>query len=140
MNFLRRLFSGQSSDADRFVPVYVLSHKCKEPIQGRFDRMSELSLDEGDYAFYARKVLHTSGAKRCFADVEVQVWFDKKKNIAHYEVTGGRWLEAEEYDEELARFNAPAEEDESSADETAADETSADDTLVDDTSVDETEN
>ena len=112
MNFLKRLFGGRTGDADRFVPVYVLSHKCKEPIQARFDRFNELSVDEGEYAYYARKLLHTSGANRCFADVEVQVWFDSKKNIAHYEVTGGRWLEAEEYDEELARFNAPDEEEE----------------------------
>lgn len=117
MNFLKRLFGGQPGKADRFVPIYVLSHRCKEPIQGNFDRLNELSLDEGDYDYYARKVLHTSGANRCFGEVEVQVWFDSKKNIAHYEVNGGRWLEAGEYDEEVERFRRAAEDAEGETEE-----------------------
>jgi hypothetical protein len=50
-----------------------------------------------------RKVLHTSGASRCFGQVEVQVWLDGKKQITRHEVQGGRWLTAEEYAAEIER-------------------------------------
>lgn len=76
--------------------------------------MNSLSrADDGDAEFYTRKVLQGSGKNRCFAQVEVELWLDRGKNIVRHEVSGGRWLTAEEYEVELARFNAPPpEEDE----------------------------
>ena len=111
MNFLRNLFGGgQRGAGDRFIPVYVLSYRCNEPVASRLDTMSELSIDDGEHAFYVRKVLHTSGERRCFGEVEIQVWLDRNKKIVAHEVSGGRWLDADEYKAELARFNAPPEE------------------------------
>lgn len=115
MGFLQRLANlfkggGGPSQSDRYVPVYVLSRRCNEPLAGQVDLYNELSIAEAEYDFYARKVLHTSGHRRCFDQVEVELWFDGKKKLAHHEVHGGRWLTAEEYATELARFNAPPEE------------------------------
>jgi hypothetical protein len=62
-----------------------------------------------DAGYYVRKVLHTSGASRCFGQVEVQVWLDGKKQITRHEVQGGRWLTAEEYAAEMGRRAAGAE-------------------------------
>jgi hypothetical protein len=78
------------------------------------DLLNELSRgEEGDYAYYTRKVLHTSGEHRCFSQVEIQLYFNQDKQVIRHEVEGGRWLTSEEYSIELARFNAPpAEEDE----------------------------
>ena len=116
MNFLQRLaslFSGRPSGDTRFLPVYVLSRRCDEPLAGQVDTMNELSrTDEDGALFYGRKVLHTSGERRCFDQVEVQLWFDRNKALLRHEVSGGRWLEEEEYESELARFNAPPEEEE----------------------------
>ena len=116
MNLFRRLASlfsgGGAPRADkRYLTIYALSRRCNEPVIGQVDLLNELSKpDEGDYAYYTRKVLHTTGEKRCFAQVEVNLYFNQDKQVVHHEVEGGRWLTSEEYGAELARFNAPPEE------------------------------
>jgi hypothetical protein len=112
MNFFRRLFGGKpTSSAGRMLPIYVLDRRCNEPIAGQVDLFNELSqAEEGEYVYHTRKVLHTSGERRCFSQVEVNLYFDRDKQLVHHEVAGGRWLDATEYQAELARFNAPPEE------------------------------
>ncbi len=116
MNFLKRLASlftggGGGGTNSRFYPIYVLSRRCNEPITGQIDLLNELSLtEEDDSAYYGRKVLHTSGERRCFDQVEVLLWFDRNKRLLRQEVWGGTWLEADAYERELTRFNAPPEE------------------------------
>lgn len=106
MGFFSRLmaaFTGKApAGSDRYLPLYVLDHRCREPICGQIDLLNELSLaEEGGY--YVRKVLHTAGKRRCFGQVEVQLWFDGKKQIVRHELQGGRWLTAEEYAAEVER-------------------------------------
>ena len=129
MNLLKRLaslFSGGGGNAadKRYLTIYALSRRCNEPVSGQVDLLNELSKpDEGDYAFYTRKVLHTTGERRCFSQVEIQIYFDQNKQVVHHEVEGGRWLSSEEYAAELARFNAPPpdeDEEEDAQGETAA--------------------
>ena len=98
-------FTGKApSGSDRYLPLYVLDHRCREPITGQIDLLNELSLSEEEGGgYYVRKVLHTSGASRCFGQVEVQLWLDGKKQITRHEVQGGRWLTAEEYAAEVER-------------------------------------
>jgi hypothetical protein len=113
MNLLRRLASlfsgGGAPRADkRYLTIYVLSRRCNEPISGQVDLLNELSrAEEGNYAYYTRKVLHTTGEHRCFSQVEIQLYFNQDKQVVEHEVEGGRWLTSEEYSIELARFNAP---------------------------------
>ncbi len=99
------LFTGKApGGSNRYLPVYVIDHRCREPIAGQVDLLNELSLaDEEGGGYYVRKVLHTSGERRCFGQVEVQLWLDGKKQITNHEVQGGRWLTADEYDAEVAR-------------------------------------
>lgn len=111
MSFWERiasLFKGGGSSGNRLLDIYVLSRRCNEPIAGQVDLFNELSRTEedGGDTFYTRKVLHTSGDTRCFDQVEVHLWFNRNKQLAHYDVEGGRWLEREEFDAELARFHA----------------------------------
>jgi hypothetical protein len=117
MQFLKRLaslFTGRPAGNGQFLTIYVLSHRCREPISTEVNLLNELSqTDEDDAAFFTRKVLHGSGRNRCFARAEVLLWLDRNKQVLRYEVHGGRWLSEEEYLEELERFNTPpAEEDE----------------------------
>lgn len=102
MSFFQRLaalFSGRPSSGQRYLTIYVLSNRCREPIVAQIDTLNELSLtDEGEHPYFVRKLLHSSGRNRCFDQVEVQVWFDKNKHIAAKEVSGGRWLEQDEYE------------------------------------------
>jgi hypothetical protein len=118
MNFfknLARLFRGGSSGGNnRMLTVYLLSRRCNEPIAGQVDLLNELSqTEEGDaHPFYARKVFRTSGERRCFDQVEVELWFNQGKAVVEHQVTGGRWLEPAEYEQEVARFNTPPAEEE----------------------------
>ena len=132
MNLFRRLASlfsgGGGSRADkRYLTIYALSRRCNEPVIGQVDLLNELSKpDEGDYAYHTRKVLHTTGEHRCFSQVEVNLYFNQDKQVVHHEVEGGRWLTSDEYGAELARFNAPPEEeDEDEKEEAAEDEDAA---------------
>lgn len=111
MGFLKRLgdlFAGKPPlSQNRFLPLYVYSRRCREPIKGQLDLMNELSAaDESDAVWYARKVLHSSGKGRCFDQVEVELWLDGNHKPLRHEVTGGRWLSAAEYDEALAEVAA----------------------------------
>lgn len=122
MNLLKRLASlfsgggGIPSGDKRYLTIYALSRRCNEPVSGQVDLLNELSKpDEGEYAYYTRKVLHTSGEHRCFSQVEISLYFNQDKRVMHHEVEGGRWLTSDEYAVELARFNAPPEEDDDEA-------------------------
>jgi hypothetical protein len=115
MSFFQRLanlFSGKPSSQGRNLIIYVLSRRCKEPIEGEVDLYNELSQndEEGGSGYFTRKVLHTSGARRCFDQVEVSLWFDTNKKLVEHEVTGGTWLEADEYEAELARWEQPPDQ------------------------------
>lgn len=116
MNIFKRiaaLFRGGPTSSERGLPIYVFSRRCQEPLAGRVDLYNELSAadEESGYTFYTRKVLHTSGERRCFDQVEVDLWFDRSKTLQHYEVgVNGRWLTAEEYEQEFARLNGPPDD------------------------------
>lgn len=114
MSFLKKLasfFAGGGGGGSRALPIYIFSNRCREPITADIDLVNSLSRDEEkDNEYYTRKVLQGSGKNRCFTQVEVEIWFDRNKKVSRYEVNGGRWLTEEEYEEELARFNAPPEE------------------------------
>lgn len=112
MSFFKRLMSAFSGKAptgsDRYLPIYVFSQRCREPVTGQVDLLNEISIgEEGGY--YVRKVLHTSGKDRCFGQVEVELWLDTHKRIARQEVHGGRWLTAEEYQAEVDAAAARAD-------------------------------
>jgi hypothetical protein len=115
MSFLSKLFApftGKGpSGSDRYLPIYAFSNRCREPIAGQVDLMNETSLDdENQGGYYVRKVLHTSGKGRCFGEVEFELWLDSKKRIERYEVHGGRWLTAAEYETEVAEAEAREQE------------------------------
>lgn len=108
MGFFSKFFAAFTGKAprgsDRYLPIFVVDHRCREPIAGQVDLLNELSLaDEEGSGYYVRKVLHTSGKSRCFGQVEVQIWLDSKKQISRTEVQGGRWLTSEEYTAEVER-------------------------------------
>lgn len=102
MSFFQRLaslFGGKPAVDNRFMPIYVLSHRCREALAGQVDLLNDLSLADEGAAYFVRKVLHTTGRNRCFDQVEVQLWLDANKKLVNKEVSGGRWLELEEYEQ-----------------------------------------
>jgi hypothetical protein len=130
MGFLSKLFGplfGKAPGGDgRYLAVYALSHRCHEAVTGQIDMMNETSLDdESKGGYYVRKVLHTSGRNRCFAEVELELWLDANKRLVRQEVHGGRWLTAEEYAAEVEREQAEQEAAEQQAAEQQAAEQQA---------------
>jgi hypothetical protein len=114
------LFSAGPRTAGRYLPIYVYSQRCAEAIVGQIDLMNELSAaDEGEGAWFVRKVLHTSGQSRCFDQVEASIWLDAAKRITRHEVVNGMWLEPDEY-ERLKRATASTLEDDYPRGEVAA--------------------
>jgi hypothetical protein len=116
MSFLKKLASlftggGSKGGSRRSLTIFVLSQRCNEPLSADIDLLNSLSqAEEDDATYYTRKVIQSSGANRCFTQVEVELWFDNNRNLARYEVHGGRWLTETEYAAEVTRFNMPPEE------------------------------
>ncbi len=107
LDTIKSFFQPGSSANQRFLTVYILNFRCNEPISAQIDLYNDLSpAEEGrkDVTFFVRKVLSTSGTLRCYDSSEVQVWLDGRRRVVEYEVTGGKWLEAEAFEEEMAKF------------------------------------
>lgn len=116
MSLLKRIasfFTGRPSSGSRNLTIYVLSTRCNEPLSAQVDTLNALSgSDDADAALYTRKVIQGTGKNRCFAQVEVELWFNSQRSLLRHAVSGGRWLTEEEYETELERFHAPPEDDE----------------------------
>jgi len=95
MNFLRKLFSSQPANTDRFYPITVQCLRCGEILHGQVNMGSELSTeyDEADRTsgFFVRKVL--MGKERCFQQVEVSLTFDANRHLTDKQITGGKFVE-----------------------------------------------
>ena len=107
LDTIKSLFQPDSRSSQRYLTVYLLNFRCNEPISAQIDLYNDLSPDETerkDVSFYVRKILSTSGTQRCYDTNEVQIWLDSRRRVVEYEVTGGKWLDAETFQEETARF------------------------------------
>ncbi len=129
MSFFKKLaalFTGGSSTGNRRTfTIYVLSRRCNEPLSANVDLLNALSQsEESDATYYTRKVIQSSGANRCFSQVEVELWFDSSRNLARHAVHGGSWLTEAEYAAEVERFNRVAEDDASEDDAASGDSAS----------------
>ena len=116
MSFFKKLaalFSGGSSTGNRrSFTIYVLSRRCNEPLSANVDLLNALSQsEEADATYYTRKVIQSSGANRCFSQVEVELWFDSSRHLARHAVHGGSWLTEAEYAAEVERFTRVPEDD-----------------------------
>lgn len=106
-NRLRRLFAPGRAATNRYLDVYILNFRCNEPLATQIDLYNDPSPAEGtEAAFFVRKLLSTSGLRRCFATNEIQIWLDRNRRVVNYEVEGGRWLDPEEYAKEIGLFRA----------------------------------
>lgn len=111
---IRNFFQAGTGSSRRHLIIYVLNFRCNEPISAQIDLYNDLSPAEEerkDVSFYVRKILSTSGSQRCYDTNEVQVWLDGRRRVVDYEVAGGKWLEAEDYQVEMARFKERNAED-----------------------------
>src|SRR5512142_2990720 len=101
---LRKAFSGGggSQASDDTYWIYAQCRRCGEPLKARVDLRNEPSQADDGSTWIVRKGLVGSGARRCFQTVEVILTFDPdKKNVVDSEVSGGKLITEEEYNDLL---------------------------------------
>jgi hypothetical protein len=90
---LSRLFAAPGSRS--VYPVVVKCNRCGEVLHGQVNMVNELSLSEGEDAdaewYCCRKVL--MGSQRCFQQIEVELRFDKDRQLVDRQITGGQFVD-----------------------------------------------
>ena len=101
MGFFKKfaaLFSPTSVD-NRSLWMYVKCDKCGEILKGRVDLMNDLSVqyqNSGNKTtYYCRKVF--VGSNRCYRPIEVELTFNKSRQLIEEEITGGVRVSEEDY-------------------------------------------
>jgi len=91
-------FSSQSSVDEAGYWVFVRCDRCQEPFGVRVNLHHDLSVDydgKKDQSFHSRKTI--VGRKGCFQRIEVELTFDQKRRLIDREITGGIFIEEDEY-------------------------------------------
>jgi hypothetical protein len=100
MSFFKKIASflspPTSSDTNAYW-VYVKCNRCGENIRARVNLANDLSTnyEDGEKNFFCRKTLIGEG--RCFERVEVELTFDKKRNLISREINGGQFISEDEF-------------------------------------------
>ena len=101
MSFLKKLGSLFSTPAgdNRSLWLYVKCDKCGEILKGRVDLYNDLSIQYEDSgrksSYYCRKVF--VGSNRCYQPIEVELNFNKSRQLSGEEIRGGKIASEEEY-------------------------------------------
>ena len=97
------LTGGQASDKGGYM-IYVRCEHCGEGITTRVNLMNDLSLQYGEggegNTYFCRKVL--MGSSSCFRKIEVSLTFDANRKLLDRQISGGKFITAEEYSEGIA--------------------------------------
>ncbi|MFW5690880.1 MAG: hypothetical protein ACOCXZ_00150 [Chloroflexota bacterium] len=114
---MKRLFGGGSGGGQyavdrRGLYIYVRPKRCNEIVEVRINLMNDLSQDEQGEGYFVRKMVT---AIRCPFQAEVELYFDKGRNITSSAVTNGELVDEIDYHNWLAEKEAqkttePAEE------------------------------
>lgn len=94
MNFLKNLFGGGAPRRNPALDIYVRPKRCTEIVHVRIDLYNDLSISEDGDGFYTRK---SARAIRCPFAAEVELHFDKKRQMIDSSVTDGELVTAEDY-------------------------------------------
>ena len=97
MSFLKKLFGGtgeQNTDRDG-IYFYIRSQASGEVIKVRLNRMNDLSLNEDQRGYYARKVVV---GQRSFNRIEAVFMFDSNRRLVSAEADKGEFVEEADYE------------------------------------------
>jgi hypothetical protein len=97
MGFFKKLtniFSAPTTTSNLY-PIEVICKRCGEKITGSINLSNDLSIvygsSENDYSYFCRKVF--IGESRCFQQVEVELTFDKHRQIIERKIKGGKFAD-----------------------------------------------
>lgn len=89
--------SATNLDEDAFW-VYVRCARCGEQLNSRINLNNDLSVEyegENEQSYHCRKTI--VGRTGCFQRIEVKLNFDKNRKIVDRQISGGEFIEADEY-------------------------------------------
>ncbi len=96
MDFFKRLFSG-GGPKQRGQYYYVKPTGCTEVVRIRVDTMNELSQNDDNNGYFARKSARGTGYK-CTRTAELLLEFDSQKRLTNTEILGGTLVTEADYD------------------------------------------
>lgn len=105
MDALKRLFGGGSAgSASNSDPHGLWYHfrcgRCGSVVRIRADRRNDLNREEGPATFVLRKDVMDN---TCFQLMHAELWLDDSYNVVTAEVTGGKLITQEEYDQAVEK-------------------------------------
>lgn len=100
MSFFKKIAQIVSPPADSNVYwVYAKCNRCGEPVRARINLSNDLSINYGDKKsddkFFCRKVIMGTG--KCFQRIEVELTFNKNRNLLNREIQGGQFIDADDF-------------------------------------------
>lgn len=108
MNILKRLanlFSPSARNDEHAEWIYVRCGRCGEAISTRVDLHNDLSIrytpalekgvEEVETTYFCRKTL--VGQQRCFQRIEVELTFDRNRQLLERQIDGGEFISEEDY-------------------------------------------
>ncbi len=113
MGFLKKLFGGKEENQSgrahvdtQGVYFYVQCDRCGMPVRLRADKQYDLINEDGGYVWHKTIV-----DNRCFRPMPTVVHLNSNYEVVSAEISGGRYITAEEYEALLATAAALPDED-----------------------------
>lgn len=103
---LARMLSGTPAGAahgDIGMYYYVRVRRSGEVVRIRINPNNDLSLTDDESGYFVRKV---AVGTRSFERVELEVTYDKNRNVTHIEVQGGTLVDQAAYEADQAAHSA----------------------------------
>lgn len=98
---LKQLFSAPPGGEAAYW-LYVQCDRCGEKIRSRVDLYNDLSAiyEAGGTSYFCRKVL--MGQQRCYQKIEVEMWFDYRRQLTERKISGGQFIPEKAFTENKA--------------------------------------
>lgn len=98
MGFLKKLFGGGEKKPAEYVDktgiyFYVQCDNCGQRVKVRADKQHDLLNDGGGYVWHKTIV-----DSKCFRRMETVVYLDRDYNVTSYDLSGGQFMSAAEYE------------------------------------------
>lgn len=99
MEILKKLFGGMGSPGDPGLYYYVRPQGSEEVVRVRINRNNDLSLADDGKTFWVHKVVMGTTS---FQRVELDLFFDKNRQLTDSDVSGGDLVKKADYDNWMA--------------------------------------
>lgn len=93
----RQMLTVSRSSAPRKVyRTRVRCRRCGEELNAEVNLLNDLSMDYARDMYTVRKLISGSGANRCFQTIEIELTFNKNRQLAERRIEGGEFVDEPE--------------------------------------------